>query len=107
MCRVARPQQTDNSEEIAEIEQIFLNLPSVKNVRVKIKATFFGRDWARTAPQAYYHGTVTSWKNKGEKTIYVLWEGWGRNKAHAISDLLKPDDDGESVEFELLPYEYV
>ena len=50
MCRVARAQQSNNSEEIAEIEQIFLNLPSVKNVRVKIKATFFGRDWARTAP---------------------------------------------------------
>ena len=87
--------QVNNDKSIKEI---LLSLPSVKRVRVKISARFFGLEWAATAPKEKYDGTITNWKNKSEELLLIHWEGYHRAKAHTLDDLLGEDEDGDAYQ---------
>lgn len=85
-----------------EIITIIKSLPSVKDVRIRVKSTFFGVEWAASQDQDNFVGILSSWKTKGS-VLMVRWEGWSRNKQCDL-DTLENDTDGSSLELELLPY---
>ena len=60
----------------AEIVEILKNLPKIKGVRLKIKAGFWGEEYAAESEKATYIGVVDRWANAADKTkLYVMWEG--------------------------------
>ena len=80
----------------------------MKNIRVKINAEFFGKDYyectVRT-PQASYMGVITKWKNATEKTVLMIkWEGANRSTQAVLSGM-DVDWKDDSLELELLDYE--
>ena len=75
----------------------------MKNVRLRVKSAFFGKEWAAGQNQDTFSGVISSWKTKGT-ALMVKWEGWERNRQCAL-DTLDTDEDGDSLELELLPYD--
>ena len=75
-----------------------------QGVKCSIAAELFGMDWAAAQSQRRFNGTITSWKNKKEEAVYIMWEGWDRNKANTLSALAGDDENGESFGFKLEPY---
>lgn len=74
---------------------------------MSIKAEFFGLEWANSddCDQDRFKGVISKWNKKSERTLYILWEGWDRNKSQSISYLMGNDENGDSFDFKLEPYE--
>ena len=91
-----------NSAE--EIIAILKSQQSVKNIRIRVKASFFGVSWAASQDQANFIGTIDRWYSAEHTILMVKWEGWARCRQAELTTLDK-DSDGESIELELLPYD--
>ncbi|KAL1520799.1 hypothetical protein AB1Y20_022363 [Prymnesium parvum] len=85
-----------------EVIAILLSQQSVKDIRLRVKAAFFGVEWAAAQEKETFTGTINGWKTKGE-VLMVRWEGWSRSRQCPLITL-KEDSDGEPLEVELLPY---
>lgn len=72
-------------------------------IKVSIRAEFFGLEWAQSQSQACFMGTITKWQKKSEGIMYIMWEGWSRNKANTIATLLGDDENGEPFDLKLEP----
>lgn len=96
-CVFALPQQYD------EIVTILKSLPSVKNVRLEINASFWGEEFAAGSEQAKFSGTVDRWVNSQKLSLYVCWEGYTRNQNSPL-DKMNVDAHGDSLGLRLLPY---
>ncbi|KAL1519417.1 hypothetical protein AB1Y20_022941 [Prymnesium parvum] len=91
------------SQSYQEILEILRSLRSVKDVRLSVKAAFFGVEWAASQDQETFVGVISHWKTKGA-VLMVKWEGWAKNRQCPI-DSLDKDADGNSLELSLLAYE--
>jgi len=85
-----------------EVMKIITSLPSVKGVRLSVKSTFFGVEWAASQDQTHFIGELSAWK-VAKKVLMIRWAGWDRNRQCPL-ETLDVDNDGESVEVRLLPY---
>ena len=67
------------AQAYAEIIQVLKSLPSVKDVRVRVRAQYFGVDWAASEEndQDSYEGVLDRWHTK-DKILMVKWDGWTR-----------------------------
>lgn len=76
-------------------------------MRLSINATYFGVEWANgpECDQVRYAGTITKWKSKASDEVMIKWDGWERNKATKLSQLVGVDEDGEALECQLEAYE--
>ena len=92
------------SQTFQEIIDIIKSQSSIKGIRLRVKATFFGVSWAASQQQATFAGIVDRWHSAEHKVLMIKWEGWERCRQAELSALEK-DSDGESVELELLPYD--
>eukprot|EP00327_Prymnesium_parvum_P001580 CAMPEP_0182849034 /NCGR_PEP_ID=MMETSP0006_2-20121128/29317_1 /TAXON_ID=97485 /ORGANISM="Prymnesium parvum, Strain Texoma1" /LENGTH=71 /DNA_ID=CAMNT_0024979489 /DNA_START=223 /DNA_END=435 /DNA_ORIENTATION=+ len=62
-----------------EAMDILRSLPSVKGVRVQVKAAYFGVAWAANQDQESFVGVLNCWKTKGA-VLMVKWEGWAKSR---------------------------
>ncbi|KAL1522185.1 hypothetical protein AB1Y20_021823 [Prymnesium parvum] len=85
-----------------EIIDILKSQTSIKDIRISLKAEFFGVDWAAGQEVERFTGTLANWKKKDE-TVMILWEGWNKNRQCSLA-ALKEDADGESLELAVLDY---
>ena len=60
-----------NSAE--EIIAILKSQQSVKNIRIRVKASFFGVSWAASQDQANFIGTIDRWYSAEHKILMVKW----------------------------------
>ncbi|KAL1495673.1 hypothetical protein AB1Y20_016538 [Prymnesium parvum] len=92
------------TQDTHSIGDILCSLLSVKDVQISIKAEFFGVDWASSddCEQERFKGTITKWKSKANKELYILWDGWTQNRAATIDQLMGVDVNGDSLECALL-----
>ena len=86
---------------------ILISQKNVKDIRISVKAEYFGSEWLSANPRhpPRYMGTIRGWKHKGNRELYILWEGNSRCTAVHLSQLMGLDDDGASVECQLHDYE--
>lgn len=96
-CFCSLPQHYD------EIIAILRSLSSVKNVRLEIKAAFWGEEFAADSEQAKFTGTVARWVNSQKLGLYVCWEGYTRNQNSPL-DQMNIDAHGDSLGLRLLPF---
>ena len=92
------------SQTFQEIIDIIKSQPSVKGIRLRVKATFFGVTWAASQEQATFTGVIDRWHSADHKILMIKWEGWDRCRQAELSTLDK-DSDGDSIELELLPFD--
>jgi hypothetical protein len=92
--------------QVHQIDAIIRSQPTVKDIRLSIKAEFFGVEWANSNENdtERYEGTITKWKSKKDDEVYIRWEGWDGNKAARLDQLTGNDTSGEALECELLSY---
>ena len=83
---------------------IIKSQPSIKGIRLRVKATFFGVEWAASQDETFFSGMIDRWLNADHQILMIKWEGWARCRQAELATLDK-DSDGESVELEMLPYD--
>eukprot|EP00327_Prymnesium_parvum_P006546 CAMPEP_0182800392 /NCGR_PEP_ID=MMETSP0006_2-20121128/2387_1 /TAXON_ID=97485 /ORGANISM="Prymnesium parvum, Strain Texoma1" /LENGTH=89 /DNA_ID=CAMNT_0024925629 /DNA_START=68 /DNA_END=333 /DNA_ORIENTATION=+ len=79
-----------------EVVRIIKSLSNVKGIRLRVKATIFGVEWASQQSQETFVGVVDRWQSKNE-VLYVKWEGWNQNRQCPLSSL-NTDTNGDSLE---------
>ncbi|KAL1507552.1 hypothetical protein AB1Y20_007172 [Prymnesium parvum] len=87
-----------------DISAILLSQPTIKDIRIRIKAAFFGKEWAATQEQDTFVGVLVNWKSKKDRIVMVKWEGWNRARQCVLASL-EEDGDGDPLELELLPFD--
>ena len=80
------------------ISEALLNLKEVRGVRMSIKYTYFGADWAHTKER--YMGCVSRWKHKANRIIMIKFEEDSTGQQHLLSNVLEAQH-----ECRLEPYE--
>ena len=78
----------------------------VKDIRLSIKAEFFGVEWANSEDndQDRFEGVITKWKSKKDEELYIRWDGWDTNRAARLDQLVGNDSNGEPLECKILSY---
>ncbi|KAL1519186.1 hypothetical protein AB1Y20_003446 [Prymnesium parvum] len=88
-----------------EICAIIRSLKSVKGLRLRIGAAFWGEEFAADSEKLKYMGTVNRWNDPSTKqTLMVLWEGYTQCQRAPI-DKMQKTESGTELDLELLPYE--
>ena len=76
-------------------------------IRLSVRAELFGVEWAN-GPQndkERYLGEITKWKSKKDDELYIRWEGWSRNAAISMAQLVGVDANGDAIDARLEAYE--
>lgn len=88
------------------VEEILLSQKKLAGIKVRIRAEFFGFEWAQSPEaQERYDGVIQAWGSKKDKTIRIRWDGWDAGKVNSIETLIGDDENGDAYEFELLSHE--
>ena len=100
MYRLVSRSQT-NANATHSIQEILNSQKSVKDIKVSIRAEFFGMDWAASQSTRRFKGIISSWKKKEDFSLMIKWDGWARNKANTLDTLLGEDENGDSFAFKI------
>ena len=89
------------------IDNIIRSQTNVAGIRLSVRAELFGVEWAN-GPQndkERYLGEITKWKSKKDDELYIRWEGWSRNAAISMAQLVGVDANGDAIDARLEAYE--